>query len=209
MKDLRVSTVIAALALFVLIGGSATAASGLINGKKIMRGTITAGQIANRTITTSKMAPAAIRSLRGRTGAAGAPGPAGATGPVGAPGPAGATGATGPAGVISPFYAETNYVSLDGNVLLSLDVPAGNYLITAKASVTSNTAAAYVNCSIWVDEVSGVDQADADPVPFNGTVSMSLMAVSGVDGKIDLRCNGYDVDGNARDVKLIAVPAAS
>jgi hypothetical protein len=183
LKDFRVSTVIAALALFALIGGSATAASGLISGKKIMRGTITAKQIANRTITTSKLTPATIGSLRGRTGA------------------------TGPAGTVSPLHAEASYLTLDGNVLLSLDVPAGMYMLTAKADVTSNnTTDAYVECSIWTDETDAVDQASADPVSLNQSVSLSMMAVSQVAGKVELRCNGYDVAGNARNVKLIALP---
>ena len=39
------ATWIAVLALFIVIGGTATAASGLINGKKIKPGTVTNGQI--------------------------------------------------------------------------------------------------------------------------------------------------------------------
>jgi hypothetical protein len=212
MKDLRASTIIAAIALFALIGGSATAASSLINGKTIKPGTITARQIANRTITTSKMSPAAIRSLRGRTGAAGAPGSrgatgtTGATGAVGSTGATGATGSTGASGVLSPLYAEANYLNLDENALLSLNVPAGSYLLTAKLNLTSNTPFAYVNCSIWIDEVSAVDQAIVDPLPVNETAPMSLMAVSNVGGKVELRCNGFEIAGNARDVKLIAIP---
>ena len=107
MKDLKVSTVIAAIALFIVIGGSATAASGLINGKKIKPGTITAKQIKNKTITKSKLAPATVKSLKGaqgpagpagRDGGQGATGATGAAGADGAPGVDGATGATGPAG---------------------------------------------------------------------------------------------------------------
>jgi hypothetical protein len=187
MKNLRASTLIFSLALFVLIGGSATAASSLINGKQIKTGTITAKQISNRTITMAKISPAAIRSLRGQKGA---------QGPPGAP------------GLVSPLHAEADYLNLDKIVLLSLEVPAGQYMLTAKANLTSNDVNAYVDCAIWIDETSAVDEAISDPVGFNETVSLSLMSVSEVQGKIDFRCNGFDVAGNARDVKLIAVPVA-
>jgi hypothetical protein len=110
---------------------------------------------------------------------------------------------------VSPLVAEKSYMTLDQNVLLSLDLPAGSYVLTAKADVTShNATGTYVECSIWTDETSAVDQASADPVSFNETVPLSLMAVSEVAGKVDLRCNGYDVAGNARNIKLIALPVA-
>jgi hypothetical protein len=190
MNNLRVSTLVAGLVLFAIIAGSATAASGLISGRDIKKGTITAKQIANRTITTSNLSPGTVKSLKGQRG------------------PAGRPGATGPAGVVDPFYSEANYLDLAGNVLLELDLPAGEYTLLAKADVTSNTAGAYVSCSIWVDEVSAADEAVADPVAMNETVSLSLMAVTNVAAKVDLRCNGYDVSGNARNVKLIAMPVS-
>lgn len=71
MKDLKGSTVIAVIALFVAIGGTATAASGLISGSKIKPGTITAKQIKNKTITASKLSPATVKSLKGAQGPTG------------------------------------------------------------------------------------------------------------------------------------------
>ncbi|HNC14795.1 MAG TPA: hypothetical protein PLV77_02725, partial [Solirubrobacterales bacterium] len=83
MRELRPGTVIAVIALFIAIGGTATAASGLINGSKIKPGTVTARQIKNQTITTSKLAPATVASLRGARGPVGATGPAGENGQPG------------------------------------------------------------------------------------------------------------------------------
>ena len=92
------ATVIAALALFVALGGGAAWASGLIPGSRI----------TNHSISTKKLTARAIKSLRGQTGPAGPqgtpgtpggpPGPAGPAGPAGPVGPAGPAGATGPAG---------------------------------------------------------------------------------------------------------------
>jgi hypothetical protein len=212
MRNLRASTLVAGLVLFTAIAGSATAASSLISGKDIKKGTITAKQIANRTITPSKLSPVTITTLQGRRGEAGAPGEPGAAGPTGATGSTGATGptgSTGPAGTLTPYYAEAGYLNLANIILLGLAVPAGEYMLTAKADVTSNTpGTADVSCGIWTDESSAVDEAVAGPVAFNETVSLSMMAVTSVSAKVELVCNGFDVAGNARNVKLIAMPVA-
>ena len=84
------ATIIAALALFVALGGgSAWAGSHLFPGSRIM----------NHSIATRKLTKRAIKALRGRTGPMGPQGPAGTPGtPGGAQGPKGDTGATGPQG---------------------------------------------------------------------------------------------------------------
>jgi len=96
------ATVIAALALFVALGGGAAWAGGLIPGSRIR----------NHSISTRKLTTRAIKSLRGTTGPmgpqgtpgtpGGPPGPQGPAGPQGATGPRGLTGATGPAGPAGP-----------------------------------------------------------------------------------------------------------
>ncbi len=197
MKDLKVSTVVAAIALFVVIGGSATAASGLINGKKIKPGTITAKQIKNKTITKSKLAPATVKSLKG------AKGPAGAKGATGAAGPAGADG------VVDPYYGEAYDLSLPAGeykVPLTLDVPAGTYMLSAKANIWSHTESSnMLDCTIWTDDTHGVDTGIAE-VNTNDTVNLAMMAVADVEGKIELRCVAMDGNGAATQLKLIAVP---
>ena len=89
MKALKhPATVIAALALFVALGGGAAWASGLISGS----------HIKNHSIAEKKLTTKAIKALRGHRGARGARGPAGAKGATGAAGAPGAPGATGPPG---------------------------------------------------------------------------------------------------------------
>ena len=73
------ATIIAALALFVALGGGAAWAGGLIPGARIK----------NHSIPTRKLTKRAIKALRGLPGSAGPQGPTG---------PQGLTGATGPAG---------------------------------------------------------------------------------------------------------------
>ena len=116
MKRPSTGTVLAAVALFIVIGGTATAASGLINGKKIKAGTITARQIKNKTITTAKINPSTLSSLKG------AQGPRGVTGPAGG---RGHTGATGPAGSVAPFHDEAYDINVNGLPADRIARPAG------------------------------------------------------------------------------------
>lgn len=85
MKFLRhPATVIAAVALFVALGGGAAYASGLISGSRIK----------NHSIAAKKLTKSAIKSLHGRRG------PRGATGAAGAPGAAGVQGPPGPSNMV-------------------------------------------------------------------------------------------------------------
>lgn len=205
MKVPSPSTVIATIALFIVIGGSATAASGLINGKKIKPGTVTAKQIKNKTITTAKLAPAAVKSLKGAPGPAGVAGPAG---PAGVAGVTGATGATGADGVVAPLFAEKTNESLPAGeyvVPLILNVSPGTYVLTAKANVWSNSGDNLLDCTIWTDETHGVDTAQAE-VATNDTVNLAMMAVAEVEEKVELRCTAMEGIGAANQLKLIAVP---
>ena len=92
----RHGTLVAYLALFVALGGSAYAAVSL------PANSVGTEQLRDGAVTLTKVAASARAALRGATGATGAAGPAGATGATGA---VGATGATGPAGAAGPAGA--------------------------------------------------------------------------------------------------------
>jgi len=77
----RLGTVVALVALFVALGGTAVAANHYLISS------------------TSQIKPSVLKALKG---AAGAPGAKGATGPAGSPGPAGSSGSGGPAGPTGP-----------------------------------------------------------------------------------------------------------
>lgn len=104
MKGLKhPATVVAALALFVALGGGAAWASGLISGS----------QIKNHSIAEKKLTKSAIRSLRGRRGPAGATGAQGITGAQGVQGVQGPPGPKGDPG--NPATADGPAVEL-GNI---------------------------------------------------------------------------------------------
>jgi hypothetical protein len=93
MKRFTPATVIAMVALFVALAGSATAAGTVL---------ITGKQIKNGSVGLVDLSASAKRALKG------ARGPAGDAGAQGIPGPAGAPGVAGPAGGFDP--AKVSYV---------------------------------------------------------------------------------------------------
>ncbi len=205
VRHIQPGTVIAALALFIAIGGTATAASGLINGKKIKKGTVTAKQIKNKTITKSKLAPSTVSALKGQAGPAGA---------AGATGPAGATGTTGPAGIVVPETAVGSAVDLQSDTLtevVSLDLDPGSYMFTARATIVSHASGpgALLGCSLAVDEVSEFDLADSVdqyPVAFNQSTNLPLLAVASVQEKVTVICSTDVGLAHVSASKIIAVP---
>ena len=89
MKALKhPATIIAAIALFVALGGGAAWASGLIPGS----------QIKNHSIAAKKLTKKADKQLKGNRGPRGPKGATGAKGDTGATGAPGAPGQTGPPG---------------------------------------------------------------------------------------------------------------
>jgi hypothetical protein len=93
----RHSTVVAYLALFVALGGSAYAAA-TITGKHIKDGTVTGRDVKNRSLSTNKLSAEALSSLAGPAGSQGVRGQQGQPGPKGDQGSAGPKGDQGSAG---------------------------------------------------------------------------------------------------------------
>lgn len=96
------SIVIAGAALFVVLGGSAVAAKGLIHAGDIAPGAVTSQAIRNGAVEPRNLSTATRALLRGRRGTPGAKGDSGSSGTPGtngANGPNGADGARGADGV--------------------------------------------------------------------------------------------------------------
>lgn len=195
MKRPRLATILAALALFVVLGGSATAASGLINGKKIKKGTVTAKQIKNKTITKAKLKPATVKALKGKTGP---------------PGKDGAPGKNGKDGVVTPTFAEAaGSVNLPANTelaLQTLNVPAGKYVITATARVFS-TGTSVFGCNISTN-TGGESESATWSSPVNSsrtTLPLQMVTSSDTVTSITVGCHPGNSAGSAQST-ILAIP---
>lgn len=97
--SLTYANVVSSIALFIVLGGSAYAATQLprnsVGTKQIKRGAVTSSKVKDRTLTLRDLRRSTIDSLRGAAGPAGPAGPAGEQGPQGIQGTQGATGAAG------------------------------------------------------------------------------------------------------------------
>jgi hypothetical protein len=90
---LTYANVVSTLCLFVLLSGTAVAAT-VISGASIVDGTIAGSKLKNNTITSAKIKSGSLLKKAFKAGQL----PAGPPGPAGAPGASGAAGPAGPAG---------------------------------------------------------------------------------------------------------------
>lgn len=207
----RASIVIASLALFIALGGSATAAT-LITGAKVKNGTITGQDVKGSSLTGAKVkngslgaADLSTAAQAGLKGAKGDPGPAGQTGP------SGQTGAQGPRGVVSPKFQTVGGKTIaDGNdntTVLTNAIPAGTYVVTAKATMQAEDNDR-VTCSLF-NGAQSIDQTQWD-APSASVVNspMALNAVVTITtGELSLQCNtDGTADAAANNAKVIAIP---
>ena len=105
------SMIVAMLALFVGLGGTAVAAgNALITGRQIANSSITGADVKNKSLTPTDFrgsvrgarGPAGPQGPQGTPGPTGPPGPQGIEGPTGSQGPQGLPGPTGPPGAQGP-----------------------------------------------------------------------------------------------------------
>lgn len=203
IKRPRFVTVLAALALCVALGGTATAASGLINGKNIKAGTITGKQIKNKSLNKAKFAPATLNALRG------AQGPRGEQGPQGPKGAAGTPGVAGPK-VVNSFSIDDSASNVPANteqeVLSFNNLNSSKYLVIAKAIMVSNGAGAFHRCAVETNNSGGGDEAQwtAPAIGARNTVPMVLTTANKVT-QIKVNCQAGSSIASF-DVHVVAIP---
>jgi hypothetical protein len=183
------SLIVALLALVMACAGTATAAS-LISGKEIKKNTVTSKQIKNRTLRMKDLHGSATKALKGRKGDQGDPG---------APGP------VGPSDVYSA--RATAVKAADNTTMLSLNVPAGSYLATAKAMlVNNNGGASEFECRLAAGAVS--DRSRTTLAGFSrDTVPFEFAYQSAVSSQITLSCNGSGISVEDRTISALRVGA--
>ena len=185
------SLIVALMALVMACAGTATAAS-LISGKQIKKNTVTSKQIKNRTLRTKDLHASAARALEGQKGDPRAPG---AVGPVG------------PSDVYSARAATVT--PANNTAALSLNVPAGSYLVTAKAMLLYDDAGPGLSepeCRLVAGTAS--DRSRSTLAPFNrDTVPFQLAFGSAGGARISLVCNGGNIQVEDRTISAVRVGA--
>ena len=155
----------------------------------------------------------------GETGATGPQGPQGEQGPIGIQGPQGPVGPQGAAGPQGPAGMSDLYIRRDNdgaysenghaNSHTTLDLPAGNYLITGKAVIHNNDGDRQpADCRLstgdqtllWVDG----NQFDS-PSYHDGYAVVSVLDAAGFSGPAQISMNCHIFQGGIFDIVLTAV----
>jgi Collagen triple helix repeat (20 copies) len=229
------SLLLAGGALFIVLGGSAVAATGLIKAGQIAPGAVTSKAIRNGAVEPTDLSPGTQALMRGGHGVNGANGPNGANGASGSEGPQGAKGATGSQGDQGPIGLEgpkgtpgTNGTNgtiaplsaTKGTTLMSapnvlataveLDVPAGKYVVMAKTQLFQTGAGDSVECFLK-SGATILDQAAMKTLPALASVPASLQAVTTTATSpttLSVQCKVSVATGSTDYSSLIAIPTA-
>jgi hypothetical protein len=207
LKRPSTATAIAAVALFVSLGGTGYAAMTL------PRNSVGTAQLKKNAVTSVKVRNGSLLKADFKSGQikAGAKGPAG---PAGSAGPAGAAGAAGPAGPSDAYSGFKNGpVAAPGSLstIATLNIPqAGNYVIFAKLWMFDNVnTAVLTDCTLVAgsdsDESRTMLEGNSGTVVAGATVALNVVHVFAAAGAVDLKCNGFGVSININNIKITAI----
>jgi len=212
-------TVLAALGLVLAITGGAFAAKGLLTGADIKKGSLTGANIRTHSVGAGVFTASARKSLTGArgktgtTGAAGLVGAKGSNGSTGATGAAGAAGAAGANGTVSPLSAvaagPTALAAGTPATVVSVTVPAGRYVVSAKTQVSQVTGADSVTCLLESGAFT-VDTSATKTGPANFAATLPLQAVTtvGASTVLSVFCLTQTGVGSAINSSIIAIPTS-
>ena len=206
-RHLTYANVVATVALvFAMTGGALAAKHYLIN-------------------STSQINPKVLKKLRGKTGKTGPAGRAGAVGATGATGATGLSGSPGPVGpsnVFSAFKSADTPLEFHGEVVrLTVDVPAGSYLVTGKMQVINSTPEQQkVGCEITNNVNETTDESLVTVEPEHGAGRhndgqevpvVEAVGTLGSAGHWELECAGFaEVPGlKGRSPEIVAEQVGS
>ncbi len=206
---LNYANVMSAVAVFLTMTGTALAAGSLAAGsvgtKHLKRNAVTSAKIKNRTIRVKDMSTAAVTALKGQTGA---------TGARGASGEQGEQGERGPSTAYSTRHDDNQTLSGVEATILTQELPAGSYVITAKLDANNNDIDddATVVCRLYSDATE-IDKSligTGNDAGFNSVNPLTLVAglTTAATTSITIKCVTVGADANsvfAEQASLVAV----
>jgi hypothetical protein len=149
----------------------------------------------------------------GPNGANGANGVDGTNGTNGAKGIDGTNGTNGINGTIAPLSATAGLIALPTaaplTTVVSLSVPAGNYVVLAKTELSHTGAGDTVECVLKAGPTT-VDQIAMKTLPALAAIPASMQAVTKVTSPstLSVECKVQVANGSANFNSLIAIPTA-
>lgn len=160
---------------------------------------------------TGGVGTAGATGSNGAVGATGLSGSVGATGLAGATGASGSSGANGTNGTVTPLSATAGLTALPTAsppiIVVSLNVPAGSYVILAKTQLAHTGAGDSIDCSLKAGTTT-IDQIAMKTLPALAAVPVSLQAVATVTStsQLSVQCAVEVANGTASFSSLIAIP---
>lgn len=207
IRRLSYANVVATLALFVALGGTAAAGAQLLfTGANVKDGTLTGADLKAGSLHAANLSRETVRALKGNVGAPGAKGDTGAEGAAGSPG---LPGAPGPAGVqgaqgigitttIGIGTNVTNYQDLSTLASVALTTPGDYVIFTTFTATNTGSQDEYLNCGYrFAGTINGA--AGADTTPGNPTTTTSAGVLNAASaGTAEFVCDGngnttYDI----------------
>jgi len=202
--------IVAVLALVLALGGTATAAK-LITGKQIKNSSLTGADLKNGSVGPADLSSAAKSATKGAAGPAGpagtpgAAGPKGDTGAPGAKGEAGAAGANGTNGtngrtrVVLTRSTDAVSATTADNVVLSVNLGTGTYLLQAKVrasnpAATDRDAACRIVTFAAPDTILDLSQSTLPGVFDFASLSLQGTVVAAGVAVVQVRCSGTEAE---------------
>lgn len=182
--------VIAGMALFIVLGGSAFAAKNLVTGKEIAKNTVTSKNVKDGTLKTKDLNKKTVASLRGQKGDKGETGANGVVNPQ--------------SGSASPMQAITA-----GNeaTVFTKNVPSGSYVVNAVVDLFSN-GAGVGECNLLANGDS-LDLAQANETAGSTSTRTSLPLVGVAPAgttTLSVSCGAGATNISASRINLTAIP---
>jgi hypothetical protein len=184
----RYATVASTAALAVALSGTSYAAVSLISGQNIKNGTVTTADIKNHNL---KLKDFSSGARSGLTGATGATGPQGPQGLQGAQGIQGIQGPIGPSNAYSVFNDGATAMTASFKTVLTLPLPAGSYVVNAKALVGRNTGTSqWAECLMTGLGASDYSVASVPSDGYDDMVVNQTVVSSSTGGNVIFECYG-------------------
>ncbi len=133
------------------------------------------------------------------------------TAPTASTAPTGPNGIDGIDGTIAPLSTTAGSVPLPATspptVVVSMTVPAGNYVVLAKTQLTHTGAGDSINCTLKAGGTT-IDQVAMKTLPALAAIPVSLQAVTTTtsSSQLSVECAVAVATGTASSSSLIAIP---